>query len=366
MKILFVNPWVYTSETRKINRKKSIKDTMSYGLCTAFAELGHDITLVEDISFKPTEDEQYLFNVIYVEPKLKAIFVSNKLPWYPELKKHLKNEQYDLIICSEAFFTPTFTCVRMFPQKTIVWQELALFQRAFFKIPAKLWYYIVVKYFYKGVRIVARSLRAKTFISKFSNNVSEAVIDHGVNLNEFVLSENKEKQFIIVSQLIPRKRIEKSILAFEKFSQKYDSDFKLIIIGDGIQRNELELIARNTSCYNNIIFKGFLTHEKLFEDLSKSYALLVSTDRDNNILTINEAIASGTPVVTNMVPYMSDYIKEQKLGVAKNDWNEEELQHLIMHFEEYRANCLKIRNNLDYKYKVKQFEREGKTINVRL
>ena len=64
MKILFVNPWIYTSETRKIKRKKSIKDTMSFGLCSAFSEMGHDITLVEDINFKPTEEEEYNFHVL--------------------------------------------------------------------------------------------------------------------------------------------------------------------------------------------------------------------------------------------------------------------------------------------------------------
>lgn len=361
MKILFVNPWIYTSETRKIKRKKSIKDTMSYGLCSAFSEMGHDITLIEDINFKPTEEENYSFKVLYVEPRLKGIFITNKLPWYPEIKKHLKRVTYDLIICSEAFFTSTFTCVRMFPQKTIVWQELALFQRAFFKIPAKLWYHIIVKHFYKNVRIVPRSYRAMDFISQFSNNVSERIIDHGVNLNEFKVSSIKEKQFIIVSQLIPRKRIEKSIYAFEKFAAKYDSEFKLIIVGDGEQRAELERIAMNTECSHNIIFKGFLTHDKIADDLSKSYALLVYTDQDNNILTINEALASGCPVVTNMTPYMSDYIKEYNLGIARDNWNEDSLLE-VTNNPIYADNCLKVREQLSYLYKVKQFEMEAEDL----
>ena len=361
MKILFVNPWVYTSETRKIHRKKSIRDTMSYGLCSTFAEMGHDITLVEDINFKPTEEEQYPFKVLYVEPKLKGIFITNKLPWYPELKKHLKENYYDLLICSEAFFTSTYTCVRMFPKKTIVWQELALFQRAFFKIPAKLWYRIIVKYFYKNVRIVPRSLKAMKFIAAFSNNVSKTVIDHGVNLDEFKISNERKKQFIIISQLIPRKRIEKSIYAFEKFVEKYDSNFKLIIVGDGEQRAELEQIAANTRCAEDIIFKGFLTHDKIVDDLSKSYALLVSTDQDNNILTINEALASGCPVVTNMTPYMSDFIKEQKLGIAKDEWNEDSLNEVVTN-QEYVKKCKMVREQLSYLHKIKLFEIEAEEL----
>lgn len=358
MKILFVNPWIYTSETRKIKRKKSIKDTMSFGLCSAFSEMGHDITLVEDINFKPTEEEEYNFHVLYLEPGLKGIFIPNKLPWYPQLKMHLKENHYDLLICSEAFFTSTFTCVRLYPQKTIVWQELALFQRAFFKIPAKLWYYIIVKYFYKSVRIVPRSNRAMHFIQAFSDNVSRTVIDHGVNIEEFYIADDTRKQFIIVSQLIPRKRIDKSIVAFERFVKEYDADFRLLIIGDGEQRSELERMAQNTSCPDHIEFKGFLPHNRLVEHLAQSYALLVSTEQDNNILTINEAIASGTPVVTNMTPYMSDYIAEKGLGIAKDDWDEHDLKSLVDYYEEYRKECIAIRNHLSYHDKVLLFEEE--------
>ena len=46
MKILVINPIMYTSETRDVKKAVSIKDTMMYDFCLAFHEIGHSVTLV--------------------------------------------------------------------------------------------------------------------------------------------------------------------------------------------------------------------------------------------------------------------------------------------------------------------------------
>ena len=48
MKVLVINPIMYTSETKNIKRAASIKDTMMYDFCLAFHEMGHSVTLVEE------------------------------------------------------------------------------------------------------------------------------------------------------------------------------------------------------------------------------------------------------------------------------------------------------------------------------
>ena len=45
MKVLVINPIMYTSETKNIKRAASIKDTMMYDFCLAFHEMGHSVTL---------------------------------------------------------------------------------------------------------------------------------------------------------------------------------------------------------------------------------------------------------------------------------------------------------------------------------
>lgn len=69
MKVLVINPIMYTSETKNIKRAASIKDTMMYDFCLAFHEMGHSVTLVGGEPFKPTKSETYPFEVLWWECK---------------------------------------------------------------------------------------------------------------------------------------------------------------------------------------------------------------------------------------------------------------------------------------------------------
>ena len=65
MRILVINPIMYTSETRDIKRVSSIKDAMMYDLCLAFHEQGHEVTLFAGEPYRPEQEERYPFRVIW-------------------------------------------------------------------------------------------------------------------------------------------------------------------------------------------------------------------------------------------------------------------------------------------------------------
>lgn len=355
MKILFVNPYLYTSETKNVKKRNSIKDTMSYGLCCAFVKTGYDITLYACSAFEPVLDKTFPFKVVFEKARFAKFLPPNMLPFLPKLKKYIKQGNFDLIIASECFSLTTFACVKASPNKTIIWQELAAYQHAFHQIPAKLWYGLVVKHKFKNVKIVARSDRARAFVSRFSKNVSNVVIDHGVDLKQFVASRDKRKQFIVISQLIPRKCIGKTIFAFCDFCDKYDDSFKLVIVGDGISKTSLVEQANNSKWSSHIIFKGFLSHDELMGDLSHSMAMLINTNKDDNMITIDESLACCTPVITNTVPFTSDFIKNDKTGIVKDDWGADTLEECVKNNKVLVDNCYQNRSKQDYSYKISQF-----------
>ena len=49
--------------------------------------------------------------------------------------------------------------------------------------------------------------------------------------------------------------------------------------------------------------------------------------RELNMLAIMESVAMATPVVTNRVPFDSEIVEKRKLGIAKNDWNDEYVEN---------------------------------------
>lgn len=98
-----------------------------------------------------------------------------------------------------------------------------------------------------------------------------------------------------------------------------------------------------------------MTHDQLLPILSKSKALLVNTVKDNNMISIVEVIAVGTPIVTTDVPLNSTYIKEYKLGIAKKQWDELDLNNVVSNNETFIKNCMNYRYKLSIKQRVEQF-----------
>ena len=103
MKVLIVNPILYTNENRNIKKVNTIKDTMIYDLCLAFKKKGCDVTLAASDLYKPSENESYPLNIIWMRTRLTKLFPPHTLPYCPEVKKIAKSGNFDLIITSEVF-----------------------------------------------------------------------------------------------------------------------------------------------------------------------------------------------------------------------------------------------------------------------
>ena len=365
MKVLIVNPILYTSETKQIKRAKSIKDTMIYDLCLGFQALGAEPVLYAAEPYKPTEKEDYPFEVIFAPCRVKGVFLPHRLPYMPSIKKYIAKHgaEFDLIISSEVFSMQSLMLAaprsaligRHTRDKLVIWHELAQHNAMLRQIPSKLWYNVIARLFFMNTTVVARSEAARQFISKYCASVSSTVIDHGVNLNKFKYNKEKSNQFCVCSQLIERKRIDLIIEKFKAYLDKFSADDKLYIIGDGELRAELEAQAKALGLEGSVIFTGKLAHSEMLPILAGSKAMLVNTRQDNNMLSIIESIAVGTPVITTTVPLNCPYIIANRLGIADDNWDENSLDEISKNNEEYINNCLEYRKELSTERCAKQF-----------
>ena len=92
--------------------------------------------------------------------------------------------------------------------------------------------------------------------------------------------------FLIVSRLIPYKRIDLAVQAFNRLP-----DRRLIIVGDGRDRAELEAAAGP-----NITFLGRQPREKLVELMRGCRAFIFPGEEDFGIAPV-EALSAGRPVI---------------------------------------------------------------------
>ena len=357
MKVLIINPIMYSNETDAIKKVDSIKDTLMYNVCRGFVAKGDEVTLIASEDFKPVFDEKYEFNVLFFKTNLKRICYPRIIPHLVGLKQYLKRnkDKFDIIICSEAFSLATYTAVRVFKNKCIVWQEMAKHQKKFHYIPSKIWHNIIVRLFFRKCLFVARSEEAKEFISKYSNNTSNIIVEHGMNLDKFPYSPRYDnKQFLVVSQLIDRKQIDKIIDVFSEFI-KDNKEYKLVICGEGNLEKFLKRYVSQLKISNNVVFLGQCDHNRLSELYRESVALLVYTRQDNNMVSIIESIASGTPVLTTPVPYNCRYVKIYNLGIVKEDWGKYELKEIVKCYRELSNNCIRYRKYLSSEYSAEKF-----------
>ena len=366
MNILVVNPIMYSNETDNIKKVNSIKDTLMYNVCLALKNCGCNVTLVSSFDFKPIEDEDYPFKIIFFKSILKKICYPRIIPLLKGYKKYLKKNKnsFDFAICSESFSLSTFTTSRILKEKCIIWQEMAKHQRKFFKLPSKIWHNLVVRFFYKKNLMVPRSKEARDFICNYSKNICSSIIEHGVNLNKFTNSNVKvSKQFLVASQLIERKHIDKIIDQFYQLLKKY-RDYKLVICGDGPLKEQLVGYCKSLDIQDSVLFRGNLSHDKLSVEYYKSLALLIYTSQDNNMVSIIESICSGTPVITTSIPYNCIYIKEFKLGIVNDYWGTNEMEEIINNYNFYSENCISYRSNLSTSETARKFveilKKEGK------
>lgn len=360
MKILVLNSILYTADNYLIPKRSSIKGCIAYSLCLAFQKQGHDATLIAATDYKPTQPEKHPFHIIFLNTHLKKVFIPSVLPLQLSLFSFLlKNKKnYDFIISSEVFSIPSLFSVLISKNKTIIWQELNKHNKRFNKIPSILWYNVLGRSLFRRVPIASRSESARRFIGKYCSNTYDKIIDHGVNLDNFFVSERKKKQFIVIAQLIKRKRVDYIITQFTRFireGQGMYNSYKLKIAGTGPEELSLKRKAADLGINTYVEFLGFLSHKQLNIELSESIASLIATEKDLNMVSIPEAIVSGVPILTNETPALASYIKVNNLGIVKNNWTKEELRQMVNRHSEFALNCLNKRYELSSQNSAQHF-----------
>jgi len=112
------------------------------------------------------------------------------------------------------------------------------------------------------------------------------VIYPPVNVEQFKLLEDKEDYYLTASRLVPYKRVDLIVQAFNAMPDK-----KLIVIGKG---SELEKIKRMAK--SNVQVMGFQEDSVLKEHMQKCKAFIFAAEEDFGITPV-EAMACGTPVI---------------------------------------------------------------------
>ena len=349
MNILLINLILYTTEKRTVAKRKSIKDSLICNFAKGFVENGHKVTIIASEDFRPLEDDELPFEIRYFKSWLPSIFKPDRLPYPKGLRKFLRENitNYDMVISSETFSMPSVLAASICKEKLYIWQEMSFHQKTLRELVSKTWHNIIVPIFLKNTKIIARSEEAKQFISQYSHNVVEKIVRNGANSHELYPDETSEDYFIVVSRLDERKNVKVTVDQFAKFVKLPGFEhYKLLIIGYGVLEDSLKKQVETLGIANNVLFMGRKSHQELAVHLRHAKGLLINTVEDLNLLTIAEAIISGTPVISNTVPDGMKYINDNHMGIAREGWNETDLVEVATNYESYHKACVEHRDEM--------------------
>ncbi len=150
-------------------------------------------------------------------------------------------------------------------------------------------------------------------------------IPNGIDIKNIQKIKSSKKQedksdIIYAGRLLDYKNVDFLIKSIA-IIKKSNPSIKLIIIGDGPEKQNLINLTKSLDLNNNIIFKGFIENYNEVLSLIKSSKVFISAStREGFGITAIEANALGIPVITvsHKDNAIKDLIKEGKNGFITN------------------------------------------------
>lgn len=305
--------------------------------------------------------EADIFTLMYDEKECGHVFPKNRVhtstlqkwiqrgipkqflvSFFPQAIEEFNFDGYDLVISSNSAFAhgiitpcdvPHF-CYAHAPMR-YVWDYTHQYQKE--KMTG--WKKILKPFLWKTLKklriwdflsskrpdyIWANSQTTAKRISKYWRRNS-TVLYPPVDTKRFSLQNTHDDFYFIVSMLEPFKKIDIAVQAFCSMPDK-----KLIIIGDGSQKKELEELAKNNS---NIILLGRKPDSVVTDHMNRCKAFVFPGLEDFGITPV-EAMACGKPVIFFNKGGVTETVVDGKTGISFEHQTPKSLCNAITAIEE--------------------------------
>jgi glycosyltransferase involved in cell wall biosynthesis len=202
---------------------------------------------------------------------------------------------------------------------------------------------------------IANSTTVQNRIAKTYRRASD-VIHPPVAVERFQPAEGPGDFYLYCGQLVPYKRADIAINAFNRL------DRKLVIVGDGIELSRLRRIAGP-----NITFLGRQSDDALRRLYANCRALVFPGEEDFGIVPV-EAMAAGRPVIAYGKGGVCDSVRDGIGGILYLEQTVDCLRKAITRFEAEEASFLQSRIVAEAaRFSASRFRREfGDTIESKL
>jgi len=195
--------------------------------------------------------------------------------------------------------------------------------------------------------IIAISKEVQERIKKYYGRESIVIYPPAgeLKINNLKLKINTHDYFLIVSRLVPYKKVDLAIKVFNEL------DLPLVIVGTGSEERKLKQISKK-----NIIFTGRLTESELANYYYRSKALVFSQKEDLGLVSL-EAQNFGKPVIAFYGGGAKETVINNKTGVFFYTQSARELKKAVERFLKMKFSEKVIKKN-SARFSEKRFKIE--------
>jgi len=308
--------------------------------------------------FKDLKINTTFLQKIYLSPLGHRTY----LPLYPVAFKTLDLKGYDLIISSSSAFAK---CIKKkeslhiayihTPPRFLYFEEQYL-EKERFSFIKKIYLRAFLNYLKNedtnGARnadiIIANCRNTQKKIKRIYGRDSE-IIYPPIEVDNFRLAKKTEDFYLVVSRLLPHKKIDIAISAFNRLKKK------LVIAGGGPAYKQLRKIS--STC---IEFCGVLDDEDLKELYSTCSALIFPQEEDFGIAPL-ECMASGRPVIAFGKGGVLETVIPDETGIFFYEQTPDAIIEAVRKFEKMNFEPEKIREQAK-RFDIKVFQEKMKEI----
>lgn len=123
-----------------------------------------------------------------------------------------------------------------------------------------------------------------------------------------------DKVLMTICRLTKWKRVDRAITALQKVVIQFPK-VKLVIVGDGDARQELEHLVLEMGLKDHVLFEGAQPHELIDSYIKRADIFLSLYDLSNLGNPLFEAMANGKPIITLNVGDTASIIRNHKNGI---------------------------------------------------
>jgi glycosyltransferase involved in cell wall biosynthesis len=300
--------------------------------------------------------------------------ILNYIKFFKAVKKNIKD--FDIVYCFDHFSAglPSILACKLNNKKMairvggdFIWERYlrktkkGITLRDYYnqKLYKKDWFrfWIIKKVFkYTSLIIFTTKFQREIFEDIYHLKDNKIKIINNPILVDYKMEEmERNKNILFVGRVIEKNNVRRMIEVFNSLNQ---SDFKLVIVGEGEIKEELEKQEKDNP---HIIFKGRLSRVEVLEEIKKAYAMIFPSYTDISPNTVLECVSVNTPFVLTTEQGF-DWLKGKVLEF--NPLKDREMRDClekIMNPEFYQNYQQKIQE-LDYDYTYQEASKD--TLNL--